>query len=86
MRNMLQVSASEFAKNFGRYRDAAQREPVAVTSHDRITAVLISAHEYEEYQRFKRLATRALRVGELSDEALQAIASSSMAPRHTDGR
>lgn len=79
---MLRVSASEFAKNFGRYRDAAQREPVAVTSHDRVTAVLISAHEHEEYQKLKRMTTRALYAEELSDESLRAIESASMDPRH----
>jgi prevent-host-death family protein len=79
---MLRVSASEFAKNFGRYREAAQREPVAVTSHDRITAVLISAREHEEYQKLKRMATRALYADELSDESLRALESASMDPRH----
>ena len=30
---MVRVTSTEFAKNFGRYREAAQREPVAITSH-----------------------------------------------------
>ena len=32
---MLEVTATEFAKRFSRYREAAQREPVAVTRHNR---------------------------------------------------
>ena len=70
---MLQAPASEFARNFGRYRDAAQQEPVAVTNHNRVTCVLMSAQAYDEYQRLKRLATRALFVEELSNEAIAAI-------------
>ncbi len=81
---MIQAPASEVARNFGRYREAAQREPVAVTNHDRITAVLVSAQDYEEYQRLKRLATRALYVEEMEPEALAALASAQMDPRHTE--
>lgn len=80
----MDVPASEFAKNFGRYREAAQREPVTVTNHDRVTAVLISAQDFEEYQRLKRLSTRSLHVTELTEEALGAIASSEMDSRHRD--
>ena len=79
---MVRVTASEFARNFGRYRDAAQREPVAVANHDRVTSVLVSAADYDEYQRLKALATRALFAGELSDEALAAIGSATMDARH----
>jgi prevent-host-death family protein len=81
---MLKVRASEFARNFGRYREAAQREGVAVTNHDRISSVLISAEDYEEYQGLKRLKTRALAVEELSAEALKAIEAAEMDPRHAD--
>ncbi len=79
---MLRVRASEFAKNFGRYRDAAQREPVAVTNHDRVTGVLVSPQDFDEFQRLKALATRAFFVEELSAEALQAIADARMDERH----
>ncbi len=81
---MIQTPASEFARNFGRYREAAQREPVAVTSHDRVTAVLVSAQDYEEYQRLKRLATRALFVEELAPETVAALETARMDSRHAD--
>ncbi len=81
---MVEVTSSEFARNFGRYRDAAQREPVVVTNHDRVTGVLISAQDYADYQRLKQRATRALYVEELSDEALRAIERGSMDARHAD--
>ena len=79
---MIEIPATEFAKRFSRYRQAAQREPVAVTHHGRVTEVLISKHDYDEYVRLKNLATRALRVTELSDEALSALAETGMDTRH----
>lgn len=79
---MRQVPASEFARNFGEYREIAQREPVGVTNHGRVTGVLVSAQDFDEYQRLKRLAARALYVEELSKESLTAIAASRMAERH----
>lgn len=53
---MITVPATEFSKNFGQYREIAQREPVAVTSHDRVTSVLLSGEEYEQYKLLKRKA------------------------------
>lgn len=47
---MAKVSAAEFQKNFGRYRDIAQREAVVVTNHGRESVVLISAVEYERFR------------------------------------
>jgi PHD/YefM family antitoxin component YafN of YafNO toxin-antitoxin module len=79
---MLEIPATEVAKRFSRYRQAAQREPVAVTHHSRITEVLISKHDYDEYMRLKSLATRALKVAELSDEAAHALAEARMDARH----
>jgi prevent-host-death family protein len=48
------VSASEFQKNFGQYKEIAQREPVSVTSNGRDSVVLLSAAEYKEYEAFKK--------------------------------
>ena len=39
---MVRVTATEFAKNFGRYREEAQREPVAITSHGRTSGYFLS--------------------------------------------
>jgi PHD/YefM family antitoxin component YafN of YafNO toxin-antitoxin module len=78
---MTEVPATEFAKRFSRYRQAAQREPVAVTHHGRVTEVLISKHDFDDYMRLKSLANRSLWVHELSDEAVQALEEARM-----DGR
>ncbi|HEY0802921.1 MAG TPA: hypothetical protein VGD54_18945 [Steroidobacteraceae bacterium] len=75
------VPASEFTRNFGRYRMQAQREAVAVSSHGSITGYFVAPGEYEEFQRFKRLR-RSFATSELSDEKVKAIAESRMDPRH----
>src|ERR1700731_3867463 len=48
------VPASEFTRNFGRYRMLAQREAVAVSSHGSITGYFVAPDEYEEFRRFKQ--------------------------------
>jgi hypothetical protein len=79
---MLEVPSTEIAKRFSQYRQAAQREPVGVTHYSRITEVLISKHDYDEYVRLKSLATRAVRVEDLSDEAITALETAQMDARH----
>jgi hypothetical protein len=65
-----------------RTRRAAQREPVGVTHYGRVTEVLISKHDDDEYVRLKSLATRVLRVEDLSDEAIAALETAKMDSRH----
>ena len=79
---MITVPSSEFSKNFGRYREAAQREPVAVTSHDRVTGYFVSRVEYEEYLQIKARMATAYASRELSEETIQAVAASRMDERH----
>lgn len=75
------VPASEFARNFGRYRMRAQREPVAVSSHGQITGYFVGADEYEDFRRF-RDSRRSFATVELSDEKVKAIGASRMDKRH----
>jgi hypothetical protein len=75
------VPASEFTRNFGRYRMRAQREPVAVSSHGQITGYFIGPVEYEEFKRYRE-SRRSFATGELSEERVEAIRSSRMDPRH----
>jgi hypothetical protein len=76
------VPASEFTRNFGRYRMLAQREAVAVSSHGSITGYFVAPDEYEEFCRFKQ-RRRSFATAELSDEQARAIGSSRMDERHT---
>jgi hypothetical protein len=75
------VSASEFTRNFGRYRMAAQRAAVPVSSHGQITGYFIGPDEYEAFQRYK-YRPRSVRTVDLSDEEMQRILESRMDPRH----
>jgi hypothetical protein len=75
------VPAAEFTRNFGRYRMQAQREPVAVSSHGRITGYFVGPAEYEEFKRFRE-SRRSFATAELSEEQVEAILRSRMDPRH----
>jgi len=81
-RFMIKVTATEFAKNFGRYKEHAQREPVAITSHGRTSGFFIAADEYEELQRLRAFERRAAHVADLPRELADAIESSRMDSRH----
>jgi hypothetical protein len=75
------VPASEFTRNFGRYRMRAQREAIAVSSHGHVTGYFVGAEEYEEFRRF-RDARSSFDTAELPPEKVKKIAASRMDPRH----
>ncbi len=79
---MVAIPATEFAKNFGRYKELAQREPVAITSHGRTSGYFISEFEYLEYRRLKERARRAYHISELPEETVAALAEARMDPAH----
>ena len=79
---MIEVKAAEFAKNFGRYKELAQRQPVAVTSHGRKSGYFVAAHEFAEYQRLKERERRAFGIDELPEESVRALSKTRMHPRH----
>ena len=53
---MPHVTATEFQQNVGSYSDAALREPVVITSHNRERLVLV---DIQEYKRLKALDSQA---------------------------
>ena len=75
------VPASEFARNFGRYKLLAQRGAVAVSSNGTLAGYFVATHEYEELNRLKHMRRRFL-TAELSDDEVNKIASARMDPRH----
>jgi PHD/YefM family antitoxin component YafN of YafNO toxin-antitoxin module len=79
---MTAVTATEFAKAFGRYKEEAQREPVAITSYGRVSGYFVSAREYEELQRLRAFERRVHRIKDLPAEIAEAIQSSKMNPAH----
>jgi len=65
------AAAAEVARNFGRYKEMAQRAPVSITSHGRESLVLLSA---TEYARLKALDDRvALHPADLPDDMKAAL-------------
>lgn len=77
------VPASEFTRNFGRYRMLAQREAVAVSSHGQITGYFVRPDEYEEFLRFKaHRRRRTFATADLPEEKAAAIDAAHMDPRH----
>ena len=73
----MKVSAAEFQKNFGRYREKARSEAVTVTSYGRDSVVLLSI---EEYQRLKSRDQGSFDIGEAEPDDLQAMLESEPHP------
>lgn len=68
------VPASEFARNFGRYREhALTGDIVRVSSHGRVVGGYLSAKELEHFERLKRREREVLVVGELPDDVVEDI-------------
>ena len=68
----MQVTATEFQQNVGRYQDAALQAPVAITKNGRPHTVLMSAAFFEMIVK-GRIARQ---VEDLDDDTLKAIAAS----------
>ncbi len=79
---MAAVTATEFAKSFGRYKEEAQREPVAITSYGRISGYFVSAREYAELQRLRAFERRVHRIKDLPAQIAAAIKASRMDATH----
>ena len=81
---MVAATATEFAKRFGRYREAAQREPVAITSHGRVSGYFVSAREYAELERLRAFERQVYRLDDLPAEIAEAIEMARMDPAHNN--
>jgi PHD/YefM family antitoxin component YafN of YafNO toxin-antitoxin module len=79
---MTAVTATEFAKSFGRYKEEAQREPVAITSYGRVSGYFVSAREFSELQRLRAFERRVHGIKEIPAEIAEAIEASRMNPAH----
>ena len=72
MDDPISVPAAEVQRHFALWQDRALTQPVAVTSRGRPRVVMISAAEFE---RLRRRDRQALRVEELPEELVAAIAA-----------
>jgi len=68
---MATITSTEFQQNVGVYSDAAMREPVVITSHNRERLVLLAV---DDYKRLKALDDRqALLASEMPDDLLREL-------------
>jgi len=79
---MCEVPATEFTRNFGQYREIAQREPIVVTSHGRATGYFVSAVDFEKMQRLKAFARRSRAVVYMTKEEIDQMAAGRMSAEH----
>ncbi len=79
---MIQVTASEFVKHFGLYKEQAQRQSIAITSHGRTSGYFLSEHEYNEYIMLKSRARQTYHVTELPSDTITAISQAKMNDAH----
>lgn len=78
----MEVPATEFTRNFPRYREEAQHEPVAVKSHDRTAGYFLSTRDFQNYQRLKAREGVALSLEELDGATVEALRGARMDSRH----
>ena len=82
------ASASDFARNFGRYRVQAQRAPIPISNHGEVTGYFVSKADYDAMIARLSAATqpglnqRSHALGDLSPDILNAIANSRMDAKH----
>jgi len=67
------IPAAEFARNFGRWREAAHEAPVRVSSHGRVVGAYLSAADLAHFERLKRREGQVLAVEDLPDDIVAAI-------------
>jgi len=79
---MTTVTATEFAKGFGRYKVEAQHKPIAITSYGRVSGYFISAREFEELQQLRAFKRRVVRISDLPAEIAAASEGSKTNPAH----
>jgi hypothetical protein len=71
------VPATEFSRNFARYREEAiEAKVIRVTSHGRMIGAYLSASEAAHYERLKRRESQSLIVGALPDDVVAEIEAS----------
>ena len=69
---MLTATTAEIASDFPSWQAKAQTQPVEVRQEGQPTAIILSA---EDYRRLKRRDRQALKVEELDDATLDALAA-----------
>lgn len=78
---MKTMAASVASKEFGRYLDAAQREPVIVTKKNRPVAVTVSVQDWEELTNLRIERGLAQGLDDIENRRFEEISDASTAAR-----
>ncbi len=71
------VSATDFARNFGLYnKEAIANKIIRVTRHGRVIGAYLSASEAAHYESLKRREQHSLVAGTLPDDVVAALEAS----------
>jgi prevent-host-death family protein len=79
--NMKTMTASIASKEFGRYLDAAQREPVIVTKKNRPVAVTVSFQDWEELTKLRIERGLAQGLDDIENGRFEEVSDASTAAR-----
>ena len=79
--NMKTMTASVASKEFGRYLDAAQREPVIVTKKNRPVAVTVSFQDWEELTKLRIERGLAQGLDDIENGRFEEVSDASTAAR-----
>ena len=79
---MLEVTASQFVKHFGEYKEKVQRQPIAITSHGRTSGYFVSQHEYDEYIKLKSQSRQVYGLDDLPAATIEALSKAEMRAEH----
>jgi prevent-host-death family protein len=78
---MKTMTASVASKEFGRYLDAAQREPVIVTKKNRPVAVTVSFQDWEELTKLRIERGLAQGLDDIDNGRFEEVSDASTAAR-----
>jgi prevent-host-death family protein len=79
--SMKTMTASVASKEFGRYLDAAQREPVIVTKKNRPVAVTVSVQDWEELTNLRIERGLAQGLDDIENKRFEEVSDASTAAR-----
>ncbi|NOV29257.1 type II toxin-antitoxin system Phd/YefM family antitoxin [Methylomonas sp. ZR1] len=79
---MLEISATQFVKNFGQYRQRIQSGAIAITIYGRISGYFLSEKEFKEYQLLKEQTRKAFTLAELPQSTKAALSTAKMDSTH----
>jgi len=79
--SMKTMTASIASKEFGRYLDAAQREPVIVTKKNRPVAVTVSFQDWEELTKLRIERGLAQGLDDIENGRFEEVSDASTAAR-----